>query len=231
MKVSRLSRTAALLAAALASTPVLAQEAPVEDNGAIISAAVTAGTLGIGPEVGVRFSDHVGIRASASFLSFGADFDSDENTYRGGLHLKSYGAMIDVHPFGGAFRLSAGARINRNRVDVRLQPGASTTIEIGDNVYTAAQVGTLTGGADVKKFAPALTLGWGGSKRKGFFFATEAGVLFQGSARLREFRATGTAQADSGFRAALERERVELQDDIDKVKVYPILQFGIGFRF
>ena len=218
---------ASALAASMAAVPATAQEA----DGPRIVAGVTAGTLGIGPEVGVRLSDHIGIRGSATFLGFGADFDSDDITYRGDLKLKSFGAMVDVHPFGGSFRVSGGARINRNRVEVRATPSADGTVSVGGEEYTAAQVGVLSGGADVKKFAPALTLGWAGSNRKGFFFGTELGVLFQGEARLREFRASGTAANDPDFRASLEAERRDLQDDIDKVKVYPILQLMIGWRF
>jgi hypothetical protein len=210
------------------ATPALAQDAPADD-GAVITAAVTAGTLGIGPDVGVRFSDNLGIRANASFLSVGADFDSDDIEYDGDVKLRSFGAMIDVYPFGGAFRISGGARINKNRAEVRATP--TGTFELGDATYTQAQVGTLSGRADVKEFAPALTLGWAGSKRRGFFFMTEAGVLFQGTVRLREFTATGTAANNATFRADLERERQSLQDDVDKVKVYPIVQFGIGYRF
>jgi hypothetical protein len=221
--------TASTVALTLASTPVSAQEAPPAEDATVISAAVTAGTLGIGPEVGVRFSDHVGVRGSATFFGFGADFESDDITYRGDLKLKSFGAMLDVYPFAGAFRISAGARINRNRVDVAATP--TGTVEVGDVTYTSAQVGTLTGGADVKKLSPALTLGWGGGRSKGFFLGAEAVVLFQGSARLREFRASGSLQNDPTFRASLERERVTLQDDIDKVKVYPIAQLMLGWRF
>ncbi|SOB80982.1 hypothetical protein SAMN06297144_1334 [Sphingomonas guangdongensis] len=210
------------------ATPALAQDASADD-GAVITAAVTAGTLGIGPDVGVRFSDNLGIRANANFLSVGADFDSDDIEYDGDLKLRSFGAMIDVYPFGGAFRISGGARINKNRAEVRATP--TGTFELGDATYTQAQVGTLSGRAEVKDFAPALTLGWAGSKRRGFFFMTEGGVLFQGTVRIREFTATGTAANNATFRADLERERQSLQDDVDKVKVYPILQFGIGYRF
>jgi hypothetical protein len=210
------------------STSAFAQSDPDNDR-TVISAAVSAGTLGVGPEVGVRFSDNVGIRANATFLSIDADFDSDDITYSGDLNLKSFGAMLDVYPFGGSFRISGGARVNRNRAAVRATPTGS--VEVGDVTYTSAQIGTLAGRADVKEFAPALTIGFGGSKRKGFFVGTDIGVLFQGEARLRQFTATGTLANDANFRASLERERLNLQDDISKVKVYPIAQAMLGWRF
>lgn len=216
---------AAVMTAATIVAPAAAQDGPR------VLLGVTGGTLGIGPEAGLRFARHIGVRASATFLNVSADFDSSDITYGGDLELKSYGAMVDLHPFGGSFRISGGARINRNRVAVRATPSASGTISVGGADYTAAQVGTLSGGADVGKLAPALTMGFGGSKKKGFLIGIESGILFQGRARLRQFTATGTAANDPAFRASLEAERQDLQEDIDKVKIYPIAQLMIGWRF
>jgi hypothetical protein len=209
--------------------PAAAQDGSVDDNGAGVSVAVTAGTLGIGPEVGVRMSDHVGARVNATFLGFGADFDSDEITYDGKLKLKSYGAMVDLYPMGGHFRVSAGARINKNRARVVATP--TGPVEVGGTTYTPAQIGTLRGRAEVKEFAPALTLGWSGANRRGFMFGGDVGVLFQGRVRIRDFTATGALSNAANFRASLEEERRELQDDVDDYKVYPIAQISIGYRF
>ena len=142
--------------AASLSGQVAAQEAPVAaaSGRGVISAAVTAGTLGIGPEVGFRFSDHIGVRGSATFLGVSSDFDfGRHHLSRQAVKLKSFGAMVDVHPFGGAFRVSAGARINRNRVNVSATPNADSggTVTVGDEEFTAAQVGTLTGRATVEE--------------------------------------------------------------------------------
>lgn len=210
----------------LGANPALAQNA---DAGTHVRAAVTAGTMGIGPELGVRFNDHLGVRAAAGFLSADGTAESDGEKYDAKLRLKSYGGMVDVYPFGGAFRLSAGARINRSRIDVGLTPSGETTI--GEEDYTAAEVGRVTGRANVKKFAPALTFGWAGKNRTGFYFGTELGVLFQGAYRIERFQSSGTLRDDPAFQAALERERVSLQKDVDKVKVWPIVQLALGWRF
>jgi len=210
----------------LGAAPALAQNA---DGGTHVRAAVTAGTMGIGPEVGVRFNDHLGVRAAAGFLSGSGHAESDGNKYDAKARLQSYGAMVDVHPFGGAFRLSAGARINRTRVDLGLTPSGDVTV--GEEEYTAAEIGRLTGRAAPKKVAPAVSLGWAGQNRRGFYFGAELGVLLQGAFKLEQFRATGTLRDDPAFQAALERERVSLQKDVDKVKVWPIAQLALGWRF
>lgn len=202
-------------------------------EGSHIRAAVTAGTLGIGPEVGFRLSDHVGIRASATFLGASGEYESEDVQYDGKLKLKSYGAMLDVFPFGGHFHLSAGARINSNRIDVGATPsaGSGSTVSIGDEEYTATQVGRLSGSAVTRRLSPALTLGWTGRNRTGFYIGSEIGILFQGAYKLRDFRASGTLKDDAGFKAALENERQSLQDDVDVLKLWPIAQLTIGWRF
>lgn len=221
----------ALSMLAFGTTPLAAQDtaASGQDRGGNFSARITAGTLGIGPELGYRFSETVGVRAAASFLSINQGFESDGIDYDGNVRLRSGGAMFDVYPFGGGFRLSAGGRFNGNRA--RLVATPTQDVEIDDETYTPAEVGTLTGLATVKSFAPALTLGYGGSLRRGFVFGIEGGVLFQGALRVEEFTSTGTLANDPDFRQALEDERQELQQDAEDYKLYPILQLSLGYRF
>lgn len=214
-----LHRLALLATALFAAWPALAQDA------GHVHVGVTGGTLGIGPEIGYRMNDHVGVRGNATFLGLSHDFDSNDLDYRGKARLKSGGLMLDVYPFGGGFRISGGARINGNDGRVRAVPSRSVTV--GNTTYTPAQIGTITGEAETKNFAPALTLGWAGRNAEGFVFGVEAGALFQGRVRIRNFRnSTGLISA-----ADLEAERLDIQDDVDDYKVYPILQLTVGYRF
>jgi hypothetical protein len=184
-----------------------------------VSARITGGTLGIGPEIGYRLSDN------ATFLSFSHDFSSDDIDYDGKAHLKSGGAMIDLFPFGGGFFVSGGARINGN--DGRATATPTANVQVGRNTFTPAQIGTLSGDAETKNFAPSLTLGYSGSMRSGFVAGVEAGALFQGKVRVRNFRSSSNLIPA----ANLEQERLEVQDDVDDYKVYPILQLTLGYRF
>jgi len=192
------------------------------------TAAVTGGTLGIGPEAAYRGA-RVGIRGNATFLSVSHGFDSDDIDYDGKIKLRSAGVMLDVFPTGSGFRLSAGGRINGNRARAVATPTGPT--EVGGVLYTPTQIGTLTGRAETRNFAPALTVGYAGGLRKGFVFGVEAGALFQGKVRIRQLTATGALASNAAFLASVEAERRDLQDDVDKYKVYPILQASIGYRF
>ena len=227
--LSKLSCALPVLFILIIPATATAQDASQADDRLGLAVALTAGTLGVGPEVGFRVSDHAGVRSSATFLGINGNYDSDDIRYNGKIKLKSFGAMLDIYPMGNHFRISGGARINKSYV--RLDAVPTQDVEVGDDVYTPAQIGTLRGRAEVKKFAPTLTIGWSGSNRKGFMFGFDAGVLFQGSVRVRQFTSTGGLANDPTFRADLERERQSLQDDVNKYKVYPIAQLSVGYRF
>lgn len=198
---------------------------------------VTAGSLGVGPEVSYRFSENIGIRGNLTFLSISRDIESDDINFDAKLKLASGGAMIDLYPFGGGFRVSGGLRVNGNKVRGIAEPNAGASYEIDGQTYTATQIGTLTAETDINKVAPSLTIGYGGGLSKGLVFGIEAGALFQGAVKIKPLTITGTCVGSSppagcgSIAANLEAERVSVNEDIDNYKVYPILQLSIGYRF
>lgn len=210
--------------ALLAASPALAQQ-----DASGFSVGVTGGTLGVGPEVGYRVSPMIGIRANASFLDVSHDFDIDDIDYAGKAKLESYGAVIDLYPFKGGFRVSGGFRINKNRVNVTASPTGNVTV--GDVSFTPAQIGTLSGHVDADEFAPLLTLGYAGGLTKGLKFGIDAGVLFQGKPEVQNLRATGSFANNATFLAELEKERVKFNNDIDDYKFYPVVQLSVFYAF
>jgi hypothetical protein len=193
------------------------------------SVGLTAGTLGIGPEVGYRIDPMFGVRGSATFLGVSHDFDVNDITYNGKLKLSSFGLNADLYPFKGGFRLSAGFRIDKNKVQMRATPANS--VSIGNTTYTPAQIGTLSGNVRAKDFAPTLTLGYAGGLSKGIKFGVDAGAMFQGSPRIKDLKATGTLASNPAFLTDIAVEQTKVDDEIDKYKVYPIIQFSLSYAF
>lgn len=214
---------AAALAAAFVASPAAAQSGG-------LGVGVTGGTLGIGPEINFR-SDNFGIRGSATFLGISRDVESDGIEYNGDLKLRSFGGSLDFYPGGGGFRVSGGVRVGKNRVELFAQPGATTTVEVGDATYTGAQIGTLSGEVRPNRVAPTLTIGYGGGRNAGLYFGIDAGAMFQGAPKVRSLVATGPIASDAAFQTQLANERREVEEDIDNFKIYPILQLGLGYRF
>lgn len=225
-KMGEFMKHIGLLLAAGVTLSVAAPAAAQTASGGV-DVGVTGGTLGIGPEVGYR-ANGFGVRANATFLGVGRNVSSDGVDYDGKLKLRSFGAMVDFYPFGGGFRISPGARITRNRVQLTATP--TEDVEIGDDTYMPSEIGTIRGEVRAKRFAPTLTIGWGSGGASGLYFGIDAGAMFQGSPRVRELRTTGML-SDPALQEDLQRERAEIEDDIDRFKVYPIVQLALGFRF
>lgn len=222
--------TGSAAAVAILAVVAFATPAAAQDKSSSVGVGVSGGTLGVGPEVNWR-SRNIGVRASAAFLGLSRDVESDGVEYEGDLKLRSFGATFDYYPGGGGFRLSGGARINKNRVELTAQPDAATTVEIGEITYTGAQIGRLDGEVKANNIAPTLTIGYGSGVGSGLYFGIDAGVMFQGSPKVKRLTATGPLATDPAFQAELARERAEVEDDIKGFKLYPIVQLGIGFRF
>jgi hypothetical protein len=218
-----------MLAVMACSAPALAAD---EDSGSGLSVGVTGGTLGLGLEAGYRFSDRLGVRASAVSYTHDEAVDSDGFDIDGKARLKSMGAALDFYPFGGSFRLSAGLRSNKNRFSGVASPSGST-VEVGGDIYTDAQVGDLTGSARFKKTAPTLSVGWGGKFQSGLHFGIDLGVVLQGSPKLAA-SSNGTLAADPTFQDNLDDQLAEWQQDVDDEKYskyWPIMQLHLAYRF
>lgn len=217
-------------ASALAAAPSYAQ-----DDAERVSVSITGGSLGVGPEVDFRWSEHIGVRANATFLSVSHSINSDDIGYDGKIKLKSGGAMIDLYPFGGGFRVSGGLRLNGNKARAVATP--TGPVYIGDNQYQPSQIGTLTATTSLNYVAPAATLGYAGGFSKHVVFAVEAGALFQGTVKVNPLTYTGACAsaaapaACSTLAADIESERQSVNNDIKDYKIYPILQLSIGYRF
>ena len=212
-------------------------------NGAAY-AGLHGGTLGAGVHAGYDISNDLAIRGLVNY--FNLDFDKEKagNEYKGEVDLRSVGLVLDWHPFWGAFRVSGGAFLNDNRLSASTE-GVDLGIGLGE--YDA----DLNFRMDFAKTAPYLGIGWtSGRGRGGLGFSADIGALIRSAPRVSasgradgcEFSVSsdGAAEVDcSGIarvvagelRNDLEREHRELREDLDKLKVYPVVSLGVSYRF
>lgn len=214
------------LGVALLSAPVAAQTTAPEGR---VSLGATAGTLGIGPEVGYRFTSLFGVRANAGWFRWDEDFDVDDVDYNGKLKLNSFGLMADVYPFRNKFRVSVGARLGDNKVRLRATP--SEPVTIGDRIYAPEEIGTLRGNVETNEFMPMVTIGYAGRLTPGWSVGIEAGALFHGRPEMGELTATGLLADNPQFQEDLRREIEDIEDEVDGYKVYPVVQVSLSYRF
>jgi hypothetical protein len=190
---------------------------------------VLGGTQGAGPELAYRAGEYFGLRANAGYFSYNRDETVNRISYSGKLKLNSIGLSVDWYPAGGGFRISAGARSNNNKINLNGTPANSVTV--GNNVYTPAQVGTLSGTVKGNDFAPTLSLGYGGTLAKGFTIGAELGVMFQGSPKLQNYQATGLLASNPAFQSDLQIERARVEDKVHSYQYWPIAQVELLYRF
>lgn len=209
-----------------------------------LAAGVKVGTTGLGVEAVTAITPMLNVRGVLNLFNYSYDTTEDDVEYKAKLKLQSFGAVLDVHPFKGSFRLSAGLLGNGNKAD--LNGRCPDTCEVGDLTVSGdnARVG---GDIDFKSVAPYLGLGFGNamSGTPGLYGIFDLGVLFQGKPKANLF-ASGTATVtdengntrsnvdlatDPDVQQAIAKEEASLQDDVKDYKFYPVLNVGIGYRF
>src|SRR6185503_10125101 len=140
----------------------------------------------------------------------------------------SVDGILDFHPTGGGFRLSGGVIGNGNKAGL-VARAAGASYEIGNNRYGVADVGALTGAANVGNVAGYAGIGFGNpvgrGKRVGLVI--DLGVAFQGAPEVR-LAATGPIAGNAAFQRDLTLEEQDFNADARRFRYYPVLSVGIS---
>lgn len=206
---------------ALCSTPAAAD----------VAIGAGGGTTGGTAEVQVELNDWLGLRGNFNYLKVGVDDNYDDIDYTADLDFNNVGAFVDLRPFRNSFVITGGAYIGDKQLSGTGMPTGS--VEIGDETYTGDEIGTLTLDAMADDVAPFAGLGFDttfqGDGRWGFKII--GGAMLSGTPDVVLDASGGTLSDDPDFRAALEQEEANLQEDVDDFEFYPVLQVGLTFRF
>ncbi|WP_140986849.1 hypothetical protein [Asticcacaulis tiandongensis] len=191
---------------------------------------VHAGTTGVGISAKYQFNDYFVLRGDYDHLDYSRDFNSDDVDYDGQLNFKPFTVAVDMHPFQNSFFVSAGYNTGDRKVKLTARPTSNT--EIGGTTYTPEQIGTLTANADLGSGAPFVGLGFDNTftASGSLSFRVLAGAIIGKEPELR-LSSDGTEASNPLYQESLRREEADLQDDVDKVKTYPVLQIGVNWRF
>jgi len=229
-----------LPAAMVAVLATGASAAPLEAWQPTLS--VRAGTLGVGPEVGLRFpGSPFGLRGNLNIFSYSdgslythrftnadsvAGYDLDAR-FGGAVRLLNGGLTGDYYPFGTGLRLSAGVSFNGDRITATAVP--SGIARIGPAFYSIRDAGSVSLKALVNLVSPYVGFGYEGRIAGNLVASIDAGILVEGSPRV-SLVTNGPAAALPAFNQEAENERRRIANDLD-VPVYPVIELGIGYRF
>jgi hypothetical protein len=148
--------------------------------------------------------------------------------YRGNVKLGRAALLADVFPFGGWFRVTAGATFNDYSLDLDAS-GASGTLTIGDRTYVTTAADGLRVQVKFPRSAPYLGLGWGHQSASGWRFSADIGAALGKASVTATPRGALAAQGD--IQANIDKELVDLRDGVGKVKAIPQLSIGLGYAF
>ncbi len=211
----------ALLATAAAG-PALA-----EKNAFAIGAGI--GTTGPNIEAQLRLPLNFAVRGGYNFLELSVDDTYDDVAYDGDLELSTVSAFLDWHPGGGGFMISAGAFFGPKELDLNAQFADGETVDLGDETFSGAEVGTLNLTADLEDVAPFLGIGYnrGTTSRSGWGLSFLAGAMLTGTP---DITLTTTSELTDVLDAVAQEEE-NLRDDIEDFEIYPVLNVGLTFGF
>ena len=196
-----------------------------------VAAGLKIGTLGPGVEAVAYLAPKLNLRGAFNYINFSFDGSVEGIDYEADFDLSSFEALMDFHPFENGFRITAGAVFNENKADLTGTTD-DDTIEIGDTDFPTAAVGELVGSAEYDNIAPYIGIGYGNAVADNvdFTFSFDLGVMFQSEPEV-SLSATGPIRNDPTFQAELAKEEGDAQDFADKLKIYPVLSFGICYYF
>jgi len=189
------------------------------------AASIKVGTLGVSVEAYRSIGPDFNIRLGVADFAYTANNVTSSDTYSANADLKllSISALADWFPFESNLRITAGAIINLNKVDIALTP--TKTYTQGNIKYTPDKLGQLNAELTFNKVAPYIGIGLGNptSGARGLGFTFDIGTFFQGGpkASMSATKLLGPSASQSGI----------LQDDIKALKFYPVLSFGLFYKF
>ena len=233
-------------APAPAAAPAAAAPAKAKSEGRIpIGVGIKVSMLGIGGEVALAVTQRSNVRFGFNVFSYGHTFDKDGVTYKGTLDLRSAQATYDLF-FLKEFHISPGILIyNGNKVtaNASVPGGQSFTLSNVNYLSDAADPVSGTGKLTVYKAAPMLLVGFGNLVPRSRHFSTsfEIGAAYQGPPRVT-LNLSGSAcdstglfcrsiSSDPTIQANVVSEQAKLNKSASPYKFYPVVSFGVGFKF
>ena len=186
-------------------------------------------TQGTGFEIGYEVSDTVGVRAVNYSGKLSRTESLDGISYNMTIKTKTPGLMFDFYPTEGrSLRFTAGAVSNGNSLSASATSQDNYTI--GNETYTAAEVGSLKSEIAFSGITPYVGLGYRMHAMKQLSIDFDVGMLI-GSAPVVTMTADGSLKSDAEFVAELEKERKSLEGDLSSFKYLPMAKIALTYKF
>jgi hypothetical protein len=220
-----------LIAFALLTASAGVAEAQSRHPRSPITAALNAGTTGVGAEVQLSLGPVFVLRGGIDTLGYDFDETYSDVDYSGRFDFDTVSGFVDLHPFLNGFLISGGAYVGNRTINLNGRPSAP--VDIGGATFTPAEVGTLSGRIKLSETAPFVGIGYDDSfYREGTWgFRGMVGVAWSQEPEVGLSSSGGTLSNDPIFRARLEQEARDIQEDAEDKAFFPVVQLGLTARF
>ncbi len=193
---------------------------------------VDIGTRGPNLNLGYSFNEQFSLRAQGTDFTYGYSTTQDNTKYKGDLSLRSIGLLGDWFPNGNSFRLTAGAMY----LDDRFYGTAQSTngfVTINHLSFPVTKDDYVNANVHWQNnVVPYLGIGFGNpaySANK-VHFAADLGVIVTGHPEAK-LTATGPNSYNPIFQYELQQEQNNIDSDMHKISVWPVVsvQMYVGF--
>ncbi len=196
-----------------------------------ITAALNAGTTGVGAEAQLSLGPVLVLRAGIDTLGYDFDESYGDVDYTGRFDFDTVSGFVDVHPFLNGFMISGGAYVGDRTINLNGRPTAP--VDIGGATFTPEQVGTLSGRIKLSDTAPFVGIGYDDSfYREGTWgLRGLVGLAWSQKPEVGLSASGGSLSNDPAFRARLEQEARDIQEEAEDKAFFPVVQVGLTARF
>ena len=193
-----------------------------------------AGTLGLGIEGRWSPIPWLDVRVGAN------QYDYDTSGSQAGINYDATFALDNYYLTGNfrfplsPFRITAGAFSNGNEVQMASLDTGGADFTIGNETFSATDVGGLQSVTSFDDTSPYLGVGYDFEIFGKVGLNLDFGLLWQGEPSV-SLVATGFDNAPPSVQAqlgpALEAERLEIENEVSDYKAWPVVSLGFVYNF
>jgi hypothetical protein len=208
--------------------------------------------LGINLLVATNLGQHMNLRATGNVLNYTAsNISTNGFNVDAKLSLASAGVSLDLYPFPKhGFHVGPGVLFdNTNAADATFSVPGGTSFTLDSQTFYTSTTNPVrgTGTLGLHSHNPAFTAtgGWGNvipHKGGHWSFPVEVGVAFIGAPTLNIALTQGQVcyqssqnctdvATDQDVQTALKAQVAKYKSDLDPLKTYPIVSFGVAYAF
>lgn len=210
------------------------------------------GANGINMQVAVEANRYINIRGIGNYFTYSLTKNVSGTNDTGTLNFATGGVSVDFYPFPNhGWRLSPGALFyNQNAITATVNVTGGNSFTLNNTKFYSSTASPVSGngGVFLNNTNPAFTMttGWGNLiSRSGGHFSVpfEIGAAFVGAPTVKLNFVNGivcTDQAQTNcasvnsfpqFTSDVNAQIAIYNNDLNVLKVYPIMSIGIGYNF